>query len=52
VEQATQLAELWRYGVARVQGEYFQAPSEATDYDFGIEHIEAGGVGMGWRGPQ
>ncbi len=52
VEQATQLAELWRHGVAHVQGTYFQAPSETTDYDFGTEHIEAGGVGMGWRGPQ
>ena len=51
VEQATQLAELWRYGVARVQGEYFQTPSEDANYDFGTEHIEAGGVGGGWRGP-
>jgi diguanylate cyclase (GGDEF)-like protein/PAS domain S-box-containing protein len=50
VEQATHLAELWRYGISRVQGDYFQPFTPKADFEFGTEHIEGEEAISGWRG--
>jgi EAL domain-containing protein (putative c-di-GMP-specific phosphodiesterase class I)/GGDEF domain-containing protein len=50
VSRATQLAELWRYGISRVQGDYFQPFTLKPEYELGTEHIEGEEAISGWRG--
>jgi diguanylate cyclase (GGDEF)-like protein/PAS domain S-box-containing protein len=50
VAHATQLAELWRYGIARVQGDYFQPFTPKAEYELRAEHVEGEEAISGWRG--
>jgi EAL domain-containing protein (putative c-di-GMP-specific phosphodiesterase class I) len=34
VSQAADMAKLWQYGVAFIQGEYLQGPSQEMNYEF------------------
>lgn len=48
VEDAASLAVLWNYGIEYVQGNYFQPPDSALNYNFAGESIDSDEATASW----